>query len=246
MSATVIIEPRFCGPSNCGNGGYVCGVLAGLATGPARVTLRKPTPLGVPLDIAFHGEHGRIRMERDGALVAESERFELDLVPPPPPTWDEATHAMSRYAGFVQHMYPRCFVCGPERAQGDGLRIFAGKVAERPVYAATWQPHASLCNERGEVRLEMMWAALDCPGYFAIVGQDDRRSPKWLLGNLAARIEQPVTREEPCIVYGWDVWSQGRKYQAGTAIAGRDGEIRAVALATWIAVDYQVQAGHII
>ena len=43
------IDPRFNGPPGSGNGGYACGLVAGLLGGPAEVTLRLPPPLGTPL-----------------------------------------------------------------------------------------------------------------------------------------------------------------------------------------------------
>ena len=43
------IDPRFNGPPGSGNGGYTCGLVAGLLGGPAEVTLRLPPPLGTPL-----------------------------------------------------------------------------------------------------------------------------------------------------------------------------------------------------
>jgi hypothetical protein len=46
----IIIDKRFCGPPNSGNGGYVCGRLARHIPGAAEVTLRAPPPLDTPLD----------------------------------------------------------------------------------------------------------------------------------------------------------------------------------------------------
>ena len=39
------------------------------------------------------------------------------------------------HAGLHDHRYPTCFVCGPERAQGDGLRIFTGPVEDKSLVA---------------------------------------------------------------------------------------------------------------
>jgi hypothetical protein len=43
------IPSRFRGPSGVGNGGYVCGRIAGYLDGPATVTLRRPPPLASPM-----------------------------------------------------------------------------------------------------------------------------------------------------------------------------------------------------
>ena len=67
MSEQVIIDERFCGPPQSGNGGYVCGVLARLIDGPAEVSLRRPPPLGRPLEVQRLGE-GSVAL-RDGDTV---------------------------------------------------------------------------------------------------------------------------------------------------------------------------------
>jgi len=48
----LVIDPRFNGPVGSANGGYTCGLVAGLLDGIAEVTLRRPLPLGRPLPVA--------------------------------------------------------------------------------------------------------------------------------------------------------------------------------------------------
>ncbi len=48
---SIIIDKRYCGPPNSGNGGYVCGRLARYIPGGAEVTLRAPPPLDKQLDV---------------------------------------------------------------------------------------------------------------------------------------------------------------------------------------------------
>jgi len=48
---SIIIDRRYCGPPNSGNGGYVCGRLARHIEGGAEITLRAPPPLDKPLDV---------------------------------------------------------------------------------------------------------------------------------------------------------------------------------------------------
>src|SRR5215203_5830584 len=120
----LVIEPRFNGPAGSANGGYTCGLVADFVDGSAEVTLRRPPPLGRPLRV---DRDGRGVVVRDGdAVVAEAVEAPFDLDVPEPPTYDEAARASSRYPGFDVHAFPTCFVCGPEREAGDGLRIFAG------------------------------------------------------------------------------------------------------------------------
>ena len=47
----LVIPSRFCGPPASGNGGYVCGRVAGYLDGPVTVTLRRPVPLAVPMTV---------------------------------------------------------------------------------------------------------------------------------------------------------------------------------------------------
>lgn len=44
METHIIIENRYRGTSDSGNGGYTCGLLANLIEGTAEVTLRHPPP----------------------------------------------------------------------------------------------------------------------------------------------------------------------------------------------------------
>jgi hypothetical protein len=51
MMAPLVIAPRFCGPPDSGNGGYVCGLIAGRLDGQAEITLRAPPPLATPMTV---------------------------------------------------------------------------------------------------------------------------------------------------------------------------------------------------
>jgi hypothetical protein len=228
--ASVTILGRFCGPPDSGNGGYVCGVIAEAVGAPVQVRLLRPPPLDTPLAIRPDAAQAGWLVGPPGATVAEVQPFHLELEVPEPPGYVEALNASRAYAGFHQHAYPGCFVCGPERAKGDGLRIFAGAVKGRALHAAPWMPDASVCSREGKVLPEMMWAALDCPGYFA-AGLAGRLG---LLGQFAARIDRRVHVDEPCVIIAWQVGSAGRKHYAGTAIFDEDGELCGRALATWI------------
>ena len=209
-----LIEPRFRGPDLSGNGGYVCGRIAAVVDGPARVTLRLPPPLGVPLRVA----EGRV-WHRD-ALVAEVDPGEVGLDPPQPLTWDEAVAA--RHPD-LDSPFPHCFVCGPLRE--DGLRIFAGRAAGRDVVAAPWVPSADTVGE------EFVWAALDCPGAYATGVMSGRGIV--VLGRLTAHVLRVPAPGEQCVVVGWALGSNGRKHDAGTALFAGD-ELLGLARAVWI------------
>ncbi|HLQ12802.1 MAG TPA: hypothetical protein VK130_06100 [Steroidobacteraceae bacterium] len=233
------IAPRFCGPPGTANGGYASGMLAQHARQTVRVRLLRPVPLGTPLQVEVR-DGGRLEMLHEGGLIASAEPAELALVVPRPPEYLAALEASRRYVGFSDHAFPGCFVCGPERARGDGLRIFAGPWsagpesdtagAAAPVVAAPWVPSTALGLADGKVRPEFMWAALDCPGYFA--ARADRVA--MLLGEFTAHVDRRVHVDEPCVVIGWRIGVSGRKYEVGTALFDEDGELCARARALWI------------
>jgi hypothetical protein len=224
------VAQRFCGPPTSANGGYFAGLVATLATSTVTVRLRKPPPLQTELAVAEAGG-ARLKVLDGNELVGEAGPAEpLDLAVPRRPHYLEAVEASRRYAGFRYHRFPGCFVCGTQRARGDGMRIFAGPIPELGVVAAPWVPDASLDRGDGKVRPEFMSAALDCPGYYAVAA-DDRML---LLAEFTAHAERLVHIGEACTVVGWRLGSSGRKHQAGTALFDGNGELCGRARALWI------------
>jgi hypothetical protein len=226
MSDLVIAE-RFRGPPNSANGGYFAGCVSRLAGRTVRVRLRSPPPLEVPLQ-ARHEASGRVEILNGEERIAEADPVDFALEVPPPVDYVRALEASRNYAGFVRHSFPTCFVCGPKRARGDGLRVFAGPIGAGRV-AAPWTPDESLGEPDGKIAPEIMWAVLDCPGYFAV--SDGR---PMLLAELTAHVDRRVHALEPCVIVGWSISSSGRKHEAGTALFDEDGELCARAKALWI------------
>jgi hypothetical protein len=227
---TLTIASRFRGPPNSSNGGYFCGLVAALSPRTLTVRLRKPPPLDTPL-VASESEGGGITVHHGDMLIAEARVGELVLEPPAPPSYVECLDASLKYAGFTEHPFPTCFVCGTQRSRGDGMRVFAGPVVTRDLVAAPWVPHTSLDNGEGKVRPEFMWAAMDCPGCYA-ANKSGRGN--WLLGEFTAHVDRLVHIDEPCRIIGWPISSKGRKHEAGTALFDEDGELCGRARATWI------------
>ena len=226
------IARRYNGPPDSGNGGYVCGAFAAAAGLEMRVRLAAPPPLETPLGIEQDADSGVCRLHEGGRLIATGTPARLELDVPPPPDYVAAVWASQHYAGFRDHVFVDCFVCGPHRRRGDGLRIFPGML-ESGIVAAPWLPGESLDAGDGKVAPEFHWAALDCPGYFAIT--PGRR--RMLLGELHAHVDRRVRIGESCTVIGWKLGVEGRKHHAGTAIFDGDGELCARARATWIDVE---------
>jgi len=227
--ATLTVDERYCGPPGCANGGYLAGLLARHAPEPVKVRIERPIPLNVALEVRAEPA-GVVELWHQGGLLARTQPAACELQVPPPPDYLQALDASRHYVGFQHHLFPRCFVCGPERARGDGLRVFAGALPSQQQVACTWVPDASLSDGDGKVRPEFMSAALDCPGYFAARGD----GVPMLLGEYSVHVDRCVHIDEPCIVTGWRIEVSGRKYQVGTALFDFDGDLCARARALWI------------
>jgi hypothetical protein len=217
----VRIPARYNGPPESANGGYACGLLAGELGGEAEVTLRVPPPLEREL-VVVRAE-GRAELRDGETLVAEAERAAVDVDVPAAVSVEDAVEASTAYAGFREHAYETCFSCGPARE--DGLGIYAGPVEGREgLVAAPWTP-------RADVTPEVVWAALDCPGGWAV---DDFQREGVLLGRMAARVDRLPEPGRAHVVLGWRVGEEGRKRYAGSALLTADGEVLGRARSTWI------------
>jgi hypothetical protein len=228
----ILIGRRYCGPPDSGNGGYVSGRLAAFIGGAARVRLQAPTPLETGLEVRRAGDG--VELVAGTAVIAWARPAKLELDVPRAPGFDEAQTAARGYRGFADHPFPRCFVCGPARGTGDGLRIFPGLLPGRGgLVACPWIPDASLADDAGKVRPEFLWSALDCPGAFSYEREAGSAS---LLGELTAELRGTVAAGERCIAIGWELAREGRKHHTGTALFSESGELRGLARATWFEV----------
>jgi len=232
------VPSRFCGPAGSANGGYICGRVAGYLDGPATVTLHRPPPLATPMGVGAGGD-GSVRVQHGDTLVAEATPA-VDAPPLRVPDTASAAeaHAVAGSARYFEHpMFPGCFVCGPQREPGDGLRIFPGPVPARELWAAPWTPDDSLPHDDRAVHPEIVWAALDCPsGIAAAEAVDVGPDTAILLGRMTARVAAlPAVGEEYRVV-AWLIGRDGRKLTAGSALLGRGGQVLAAARAVWLTV----------
>jgi hypothetical protein len=232
LADTLTIERRFCGPPHSANGGYFAGRVAALVGRSVAVRLLKPPPLELTLTVRT-AEDGRLEVLAETELVAHTREQPLEAPVVSAPEYVAAIEASRHYAGFARHPFPTCFVCGPQRARGDGLRIFPGPMSGSapPLLGAPWVADDSLDGGDGKVRPEFMWAALDCPGGWLAIAPHGRIV---LLGELAAHIDRRVHIGERCVVIGWRIASEGRKHETATALFDEDQVLCAYARATWI------------
>jgi hypothetical protein len=234
---TLNVDGRFCGPPGYANGGYLAGLMAQHTPERVRIRLEKPIPLNTDMELR-RLEDGGLELMQGAVRLACAQPVDLKLDVPAPPSYLEALEASRHFAGFSKHIFPRCFVCGTERARGDGLRVFAGRWSAANIVAAPWAADRSLSDGNGKVRPVFISAALDCPGAFA--ARDDMAP--MLLGEFTAHIDRCVHVEEPCVVLGWRIAITGRKYEVGTALFDEDGEVCARAKAVWVELRQEAAA----
>jgi hypothetical protein len=204
------------------NGGYASGRLAAFVDADVvEVTLRLPPPLDRPLEVRRDDE--RVSLLDDDTLVAEARPSLLDLDPPLPVTLSEAQAATERHVRTGDEAFGECISCGV-RADGDGLRIYAGPVPDRePLHAAPWHVR--------EVSRELVWAAIDCSGAYA-VGSAGRGAV--VLGRMTAHVDGLPSVGDLCVVVAWPLGEDGRKLYASTALLSETGDVLALARQTWI------------
>jgi hypothetical protein len=232
MHMPIVFAARYNGPPGSAHGGYACGVLARLVGTTARVSLRLPPPLERPLEVRRMGDALELRDAE--AVIARAASATVTIDPPKPVSLPEAEHAARGYPGFDSHLFPTCFGCGPARGVSDGLRIFSARVPGRELVAAPWTPESTVVGPDGHVKPEFVWAALDCPGGWAVI--EFHHEPKILLGQLAVETIHPLPSGEPYVAVGWPIAKEGHKCRAGTALFSTRGELHAIGEETWIAM----------
>ncbi len=88
---------------------------------------------------------------------------------------------------------------------------------------------ASNLERGGRVAHEVLWAALDCPGYFAV-----GRGQGAVLGRIQGRVTGSVDEGIPCAVVAWPIAADGRKLHAGTALFTAEGRLLGLTSQIWI------------
>ncbi len=240
----LVVPSRFHGPPGSGNGGWCAGALSRYLPGAATVAVRLSAP--PPLDRAMavdveEGPDGRpLRATaRDGDTVVltatalgTGAAAGLRPVEPVPP--EVARAAASAYRGLVEHPFPTCFACGPDRAEGDGLRLTPGVLpGSGDRTACTWSPG-------DDVDVPQTWASVDCPGGWStdLVGRP------MVLGGITVALRRVPRAGERCVVTGEARSTEGRKTSTAATLWSVDDdrppELLATAEHLWIGVDPSV------
>jgi hypothetical protein len=210
-------------------GGYLAGLAAdSMGHIPVTVTLRRPVPSDTaPLHAVSEG--ARVRwLDASGEVALDAMPVE-DVGPrlPAPPAAADVPDA-----GPSAHPVPTCFGCG-QPSSGPGLGVRVGMVADRSMVAGVWTPPADLADG-GIVPSPLVWAALDCPGFWALL-TDPPAASHVVTGRLTGWAE-PVVAGEPHVITARVEGRAGRRITVAAALHRPDGvpaaTVRQVLVAT--------------
>lgn len=230
MKTAIVIDAHFNGPPQMGNGGYVCGTLYEHLSITPEIRLQRPIPLDTPL--ILESTSTGFELKHKNSIIASIRKSQLNLSPPLPLHYDEALTASQHYIGLHhQHLFPTCFVCGTGRPNDAGLHLQTGRHRATELFAAPWVPHSRYANTQGEINVPFIVAALDCPGAFAVMGD---QMCTMVLGSMTPKIFLPVQANENCVVMAWHIHSEGKKHYAGTALYNEQQQLCAMAYSVWI------------
>ncbi|MDA0979139.1 MAG: hypothetical protein O3B72_11305 [Proteobacteria bacterium] len=242
MQDSITIPERYRGPPNSGNGGYVGGVFSKLLNPDhqqaVEVTLRSPVPLDRSLQVSF--ADGEVRVRDGEQLIAEIRQSVIELEIPQTPDWNLVRDSQPRSLSFArdlneqlpgrQGFHPICFCCGYEHE--DGARVFAAPVGDSSSQvAALWETRESWAADDGQLPVEYLWTAMDCPGQFAYMATGIRTG---LLGRMTARIHDRPMAGQTLLVTAWPIQVDDRKHYAGAAVFDADGRLFSEAITLWI------------
>ncbi|MDJ0787602.1 MAG: hypothetical protein QNK05_12405 [Myxococcota bacterium] len=233
------LAARFNGPPGVANGGVLAGLLAErvdpIDGDACEVTLHRPVPLEVPLPVVAGDEPGGVRLLdlREGDFLASARSARIEGAPPDLPRAGELP-IEARTLSSIPVGERTCFVCGADRAPGDGLRIVPGPLRGTGGVAARFDVPATLPLEGGRLAGPFVWAILDCPGMFAVLRDEPGLTA--LLGRITARVLDRPEPGETCVVLGWGIERVRRRRECGTALYDAAGRLLAEARSTWIAV----------
>ena len=158
----IFINKRFNGPPNSGNGGYVAGLIAKEIGKCCEVKLVAPPPLEKKLLLKKSNEN--YELYDDETLVCIANTTTVDNDPCEFVSFSDALlgskNGLSKFEPI--HALPDCFVCGPNRKEGDGLRLFTGpqdldsNPSEDDLVSTTWVPDKGLSSDGKHINLSLI------------------------------------------------------------------------------------------
>lgn len=230
--ATIRLPEGWNGPAASANGGVAAGAaaapLGGLDGRPVSVRLHAPPPMGVGLAVVSDPDGHLAMADADGEMVLSSRPADQPL-PDGLPEVDLT--AVPVGAPDRTHAAPTCIVCGPDHPRG--LRMFPVPLADGVVGTRWTPPTWALTDDVLDPLL--VWAVLDCPGAFAVMGAEDDEVFAALAG-MTARIDAPVP-DEQLVVLGWTLpGATGRRRPCATAVLDGRGRVLARSVQTCVVV----------
>ncbi len=238
---TITISSQFCGPPTSANGGVAAGRLAhylqeflGDNRSAIEVTLHAPPPLETALLIecsAVDAGAQAVLLYDDGLIATARSVDAFEIAVPEPVDYSTALALVSKSPVLRDadaHPFPSCFVCGPARPNGDGLRIFPAQLSGRDEFVAPYSPLPQF------VASEFVWAALDCPSSFPMYLESDPLEGAYVLGRMTAQVGGPLDAHARYTIMAWREAVAGRKLQTAVAMFDANGQTVATAKTTWI------------
>ena len=103
-----------------------------------------------------------------------------------------------------------------------------------PVRAERLRRHRAKRATTGSPRSRpvLVWAALDCPSGWAV----PLEARPYVLGRMAVRVVRLPDPGDECVVVGLMTSQNGRKAHSRSTLYSPDGEVLALARATWVAL----------
>jgi acyl-CoA thioesterase FadM len=110
--------------------------------------------------------------------------------------------------------------------------------------AALWPPPATEADDRGLLPAPLVWAALDCPAFWALM-LDPPAVDFLVTGEMTAVLFHPVPAGRPLVVTGWVSDTTGRRTRVGAAIHDEHAVLLAVAEQTLVATSWGFQVSSV-
>ncbi len=209
-------------------GGYVAGLAAADLAGAVQVDLHRPVPAAAELRQARDGD-GRVLL-LDGKVAATARPARAALPDAPRVDLGAARRAAGRYP-LRPHPSPTCAVCGTCARGPLGLPIRPGPIATGTLVAASWRPTRP-------VTPELVWAVLDCPGFWALDLAPPAGVTRVVTARMTARLLAPVEPGSEYLALGWPTYVAGRSVGVASALRHADGPLVAVAEQMLVATDW--------